>query len=75
MIPDNKDPATLDKNWMGPMKYGFSGSVVLFIDQTYGRKKLKELLRFNKLNQILDALGTTETDLISNWKSYIERNT
>jgi len=74
MIAGNKVPASLDKFWMGPMKYGLSGSVVLYIDQTYGRKKLKELLRFNTLTQILEALGTTETDLISNWKSYIERN-
>jgi len=73
MIAADKVPASLDKFWTGPMKYGLSGSVVLYIDHTYGRNKLKELLRFNTLNQILEALGTTETDLIRSWKSYIEK--
>jgi len=73
MIADNRVPVSLDKFWTGPMKYGLSGSIVLYIDQTYGRKKLMELLRFNTFTQILGALGTTEPDLISNWKFYIER--
>ena len=73
MVTANKVPASLDKFWIGPMKYGLSGSVVLYIDQTYGRNKLKELLRFNSINQIMDALGTSEADLISHWKTYIER--
>jgi hypothetical protein len=38
------------------------------------QKKLKELLSFNTLSQIMAALETTEADLISNWKTYIERN-
>jgi hypothetical protein len=37
-------PRSLDKFWTGPMRYGLSGSVVAYIDQHYGRKKLKQLL-------------------------------
>jgi hypothetical protein len=71
-IAENKIPASLDKFWTGKLKYGLSGSVVMFINHKYGRTKLKELLPFNKNTEILSALNTTEPALLNEWKKYLE---
>jgi hypothetical protein len=70
-LTDNKIPESLDNFWTGNLRYGLSGSMVMYIDQAYGRKKLKELLKFNKKDEILSSLNVTETDLINGWKKMI----
>ena len=71
-IAENKTPASLDKFWTGKLKYGLSGSVVMFIDHKYGRSKLKALLPLNKNTEILAALNATEPALLNEWKAYLE---
>jgi len=71
LITDNKVPSTLNDFWKGKLKYGLSGSVVMFIDKTYGRTKLKSLLQFNKKTEILSTLNVTEEKLLSDWKTFI----
>ena len=70
---ENENPNKLDDFWTGKLRYGFSGSIVMFIDRKYGRSKLKELLPFNKKSEILSALDVTETGLLSNWKKYMQQ--
>jgi len=70
-IAENKIPSSLDEFWTGKLRYGLSGSVVMYIDYKYGRAKLIDLLPFNKKQEILSALNTTEMDLIAGWKSYV----
>ncbi|MBA4853073.1 hypothetical protein [Emticicia sp. BO119] len=70
-IEENKIPASLDNFWTGKLKYGLSGSVVLYIDYKYGRDTLKELLPMSKKAEILSKLAISEQDLIKNWKQYI----
>lgn len=72
LITDNKVPKSLNDFWKGKLKYGLSGSVVMYIDKTYDRAKLKGLLRFNKKTEILSALNTTEEKLLSDWKIFIK---
>jgi hypothetical protein len=71
-IFENKIPTNLDNFWTGKIKYGLSGSVVKYIDQKYGREKLKELLPLNKKSDILATLKITETELLNGWKKYIQ---
>jgi hypothetical protein len=71
-IEENNLPISLDKFWTGKLKYGLSGSMVLFMDHKYGRSKLKELLPFSKNIEILTALNTTEPALLHDWKIYIK---
>jgi len=71
-IAENKIPVSLDKFWTGKLKYGLSGSVVMFIDHKYGRSKLKALLSFNKNTEILAALNITEPALLNDLKTYLE---
>jgi hypothetical protein len=67
-------PATLDKFWTGKFKYGLSGSVAWFIDKRYGRARLKQLLAYNTLDDVLQALNTTESDLLRDWKKFVLSN-
>ena len=73
-IHENKYPAGLDDFWAGRLRYGLSGSIVLFIDRKYGREKLKELLIFNKKKDILDSLHISEQELLAEWKEYFLHN-
>ncbi|MBL7912809.1 MAG: hypothetical protein JNJ41_17230 [Bacteroidia bacterium] len=70
-LDENKVPTTLDKFWTGKLKYGLSGSVVKYIDVTYGRKKLRSLLGFNKKQQILKELSCSEEELLMKWKEFM----
>ena len=73
-ISGNKAPNSLDNFWTGKLKYGFSGSIVMYIEQKYGRRKLIELLKFNKKDEILNSLNTTEMDLLNGWKKYFVKS-
>ena len=67
MIAENKTPSTLDDFWKGPDRYGLSGSIVAYIDKTFGRKKLFELLRVTNKQEALQLMGITEKQLIIDW--------
>lgn len=68
-IAENKIPASLDKFWSGKLRYGLSGSVVRFIDKTYGRKMILELLPLTSKTEVLKKLNLTEEELLSKWKA------
>lgn len=70
-ISNNKIPTSLDAFWNGKLKYGLSGSMVMFIDHKYGRAKLKELLPLSKKTEILNVLTSTEEELLNGWKEFI----
>jgi hypothetical protein len=70
-IAENKIPNTLNDFWTGKFKYGLSGSVVMFIDAKYGRNVLADLLIYNKKSDLLAALKISESELISEWKTYL----
>ncbi len=70
-IAENQVPMKLDAFWTGKNKYGLSGSMVMFIDKKYGRKKLLELLPFSKKSEILLSLGVSEEVLLEAWKKFM----
>ena len=70
-ISDNNIPESLDEFWTGKLRYGLCGSVVMFIDNKYGRDKLCALLQFNKKAALLGSLNTTESALLEEWKKYM----
>jgi hypothetical protein len=67
-IEENKVPASLNEFWKGPLKYGLSGSVMIYIEKQYGKKKVRELLAYTKKTEVLNALGTDEAALLEGWK-------
>lgn len=70
-VAENNYPKTLDDFWTGKLKYGFSGSMVMYIEGKVGRDKLKELLVFNRKTDLLNSLGMSEAELLTEWKSFI----
>lgn len=66
-----KSPTALDKFWTGDLKYGYAGSMVLYIDKKYGREKLTAIMKLTTLPEVLKVLAVDEGTLISNWRSFI----
>ncbi len=71
-LSENKIPETLDEFWTGNLKYGLSGTVVWYLDEKFGREKLISLLRFNTIQELLNALNTTESEIIYGWKESLK---
>ncbi len=71
---ENKIPASLDQFWTGKLKYGLSGSMVMYIDRRFGRKKLNELLVFSKKSEILSSLNIIEAELMEGWKKFVNNS-
>lgn len=69
---NGKLPDALNKLWSGKNKYGLSGSMLMFIDNKYGRKKIFELLQYNSAKDILAQLNCSEEELILEWKKFIK---
>ena len=63
-------PTLLADFWKGKLRYQQSGSLICFIDKKYGREKLMSLLSLTKLTDMMKALNTTETELITDWKNF-----
>jgi len=70
-VKENNVPVSLNDFWKGKMRYQLSGSVLLFVDKIYGRKKLISLLPFTKKSEILSELNTTEERLMADWKAFL----
>jgi hypothetical protein len=71
-IKNGNAPDALDNFWEGKLRYGLSGSVVMYIDQTFGRVKLADLLVFNQKTEVLESLGLTEEKLLEEWEAFIK---
>lgn len=73
-ISGNKIPLRLDDFWTGNLKYGLSGSMVMYIDKKYGREILRKLLPLNRKTDILTVLDITESELLSEWKEFLQKS-
>jgi hypothetical protein len=70
-IIENKVPQSLDQFWSGKLKYWLSGTMVMYIDQKYGREKLVSLLKYVNPEELLGALDVSEAELIRGWREYL----
>lgn len=70
-ILNGKAPNKLENAWSGKYRYGVSGTLVKFIDETYGRDAIKNLLVKTTESGILKFLGTTEEKLLRNWREFV----
>lgn len=66
-------PTALAAVWAGPSRYGQAGSLVRFIDERYGRARLNDLLTARNSADLLLKMGTTEADLIRDWRAWLVR--
>lgn len=70
-VSAGKIPPGLDQFWTGKLKYGLSGSVVMYLDQRLGRAKLLECLTCNKKDDLMAHLGLSEAALLDGWKKFV----
>ncbi len=70
-IENGEAPKALERAWSGTYRYGVSGSLVAYIDQTYGRPTTVALLQASTETDILNALGESEAQLLGNWKRFV----
>jgi hypothetical protein len=68
-VASGKAPARLQDAWSGPDRYGIAGSLVSYVDRTWGRATLLSLMRCTSNGEILEILGTSEEELLSRWKA------
>jgi hypothetical protein len=66
-------PTGLDSVWAGRGRYGQAGSLALYLDETYGRARLNDLLAARNSADLLSRLGTTEADLVRGWRAWLIR--
>jgi hypothetical protein len=70
-LSENKVPENLNDFWSGKLRYGLSGTVVMFLDKKYGREVLISLLRYNDIRDIASQLNITEEEIVKEWKEYM----
>lgn len=67
----NQIPKKLNEFWTGNLRYGLSGTMVMYLDKKYGREKLTSLLKYNNITDLLNSLKTTESEIVQEWQDYI----
>lgn len=70
-IEKGEAPKALKNAWSGTYRYGVSGSLVAYIDQTYGRQTTIALLSQSSQDELLDIIGETEAELLEHWQQFI----
>ena len=71
-LSENNIPQNLSDFWSGKLRYGLSGTVVMFLDERYGREILISLLGYNDIKGIISHLKTTEEEILIDWKKYMK---
>jgi len=72
MILKQQYPKNLKEFWRGNVKYGLSGTMMMYIDGKYGRTKLLSLLAYNDLTSVLHELQISEEELIKEWIYFLK---
>jgi len=65
------EPSDLAKAWSGKYRYGIAGSLVKYVDKTYGRAMLVALLSAVSQEEILRRLGVGEEELLKSWRRWV----
>ncbi|WP_339915879.1 peptidase MA family metallohydrolase [Yeosuana marina] len=70
-VLENKAPTSLNNFWKGNLKYGLSGTMVMYLNEKYGHDILVHLLEYNDVKEVFMLLNTTELEILQGWKDYI----
>jgi hypothetical protein len=74
-VEKGEAPEKLADAWSGKYRYGVCGSLVQYLDVTYGRDAIVKMLEATTREQILDGLGVTETELLDAWRTWVTAKT
>lgn len=70
-VADDAGPTALADAWSGPARYGVGGSMVRFIETTWGRPLLFDLMAETSNAAILSRLGLTEQEFLTRWRTWL----
>lgn len=70
-VHEGRAPDRLAHAWSGPDRYGVAGSMVAFIEDTWGRETLHGLLSVTSQAELLGELGVTEDEFLTRWKHWV----
>lgn len=70
-VADGKGPNALTEAWSGPARYGVGGSLVRFIEATWGRATLFDLMAETSNAGILSRLGLSEQEFLARWQAWL----
>ena len=70
-IETDAAPKKLTKAWSGPHRYGVSGSLVKYIDVTYGREMILKMLPVVNQTELLKMIKLTEPQLLVAWRKFV----
>ena len=70
-IDSGAAPTPLEDGWRGEHRYGVSGSIVQYIDATWGRDTLMALLATTSEEELLAKLGVGEDELLAGWRAWV----
>jgi hypothetical protein len=70
-IRAGKEPHQLANAWSGRYRYAVCGSMVEFVDRSFGREAVWKLLAVTKPEAALRVLGVTESQFLTDWRRYV----
>ena len=70
-IETGQVPQRLANAWSGKYRYGISGTLVQYIDATYGRDIVRRLLSAKSQDELLGVLGLSEDELLERWSEFV----
>ncbi len=63
-------PKRLADAWSGKYRYGVSGSLVTYLDATFGRDAIRKMLAVTRQDELLAITGETEGELLAKWQGF-----
>lgn len=70
-IESGAAPKRLSKAWSGAHRYGVAGSLVKYIDVTYGRDMIIKMLPVVSQTDLLGMIKLTESELLDAWHEFV----
>lgn len=70
-VESGAGPDRLATAWSGKYRYGVAGSLVKYLDVTYGRGMLVDLLSVTSQKELLGKVGVSEEVLLNNWRAWV----
>lgn len=66
-----KTAPTLNQLWTGANRYGMAGSMVRYIDETFGRRTVIQMLGVSNQDDLLGQIDLEEDELVENWRRWM----
>ncbi len=73
-VAEGRVPTKLEDAWQGRARYGVAGSMVRFVDERFGRKKVVELLKTTSNEGAMKTLGISDIQFLADWKKWVAQS-